>query len=199
MNDDPSQRRAKFDQLFRENPDPWEFETSTYERDKRDATMAAIAGRRFAHVLEIGCATGVLTERLAEVCDSLLAVDVSEVALTAARQRLADRNHVKLTRAEIPAQWPAGRYDLILLSEVLYFLAEEEITETSRRFLDALEPEGWVLLVNWTGANDLPVSGPRAAELFCAGGWRRTGRIVRPGYRLDLLARPRVSQVPRCR
>ena len=149
--------------------------------------MAVLAGRSFAHALEIGCATGVLTEQLASVADDLLAVDVSDIALDRARQRLAGQSNVRLARAEIPAHWPEGRYDLITLSEVLYFLTREEIEETSRLCRDALELGGVVLLVNWTGANDLPVSGVQAAELFCADKWHPLKRVDHRQYRIDLL------------
>jgi predicted TPR repeat methyltransferase len=134
-----------FAQLYAENPDPWDFETSAYERAKYDATIAALEGRRFANGLEIGCSIGVLTERLAAVTDSLLAIDVAEQALDRARARgLRD---VAFELREIPEEYPDGAYDLVVASEVLYYLDEPAFAATC----DAIERtlNGVLLAVHW--------------------------------------------------
>ena len=79
-----------FDELYAGDPDPWGFETSAYEQAKYAATIDALEGRRYAGALEIGCSIGVLTARLAEHCDALLAVDAAQAAADA-RARAARR------------------------------------------------------------------------------------------------------------
>ena len=78
----------------------------------------------------------------------------------------------------------------MVLSEVLYFLVPDDLAALARRCLDGLAAGGLVLLVNWTGPTDDPLSGDQAAELFIAGTAARL-RAVRQerhaGYRLDLL------------
>jgi predicted TPR repeat methyltransferase len=136
---------AFFAQLYAENPDPWAFETSPYERAKYDATIAALQGRRFADALEIGCSIGVLTERLAAVTESLLAIDVAEQALDRARARgLAN---VAFELREVPEAFPDGAYDLVVASEVLYYLDEPAFAATC----DAIERtlNGVLLAVHW--------------------------------------------------
>ena len=54
---------AYFEELYAADHDPWDLATSAYERDKYEATMAALEGRRFASALEVGCSIGMLTER----------------------------------------------------------------------------------------------------------------------------------------
>src|SRR4051794_20398148 len=115
----PRVKPAFFDQLYADNPDPWEFETSAYEREKYDATIAALEGRRFRTGLELGCSIGVLTEHLKAHVDALLAIDVAEVALERARARNPE---VRFERREIPEQYPPGTFDLTVASEVLYYL-----------------------------------------------------------------------------
>ena len=88
MTDGPADRAAQFDALYERDPDPWDFETSAYEAQKRAATLAAIAGKRFARALELGCSTGRLTVELAEVSDRIVAVDCSATALAMAEDRL---------------------------------------------------------------------------------------------------------------
>ena len=81
--------REYFEDLYEGSPDPWGFETSTYERSKYERTLGVLGNRRFRRALEVGASIGVFTEMLAPRCDELLAVDASERAVAAARERLA--------------------------------------------------------------------------------------------------------------
>lgn len=188
MGDACSDRSKTFDALFLRHRDPWDFETSAYERDKRAATIAALKGARFHSALEIGCATGVLTQALARHCDALLALDVSSEALSIALEQTPSGQNIQYRQAEVPRDWPDGSFDLIVLSEVLYFLTADEIAAVSHRALDVLERDGLCLLVNWTGPNDLPVGGEEAADLFArSSGWRREAPQIASSYRIDRL------------
>src|SRR3954470_12097652 len=97
-----------FDELYAKDPDPWEFETSDYERAKYDATIQALGGRHFKTGLELGCSIGVLTQRLKPHVDDLLGIDVAEFALDRARARNPD---VRFERREIPEQYPPGEFE----------------------------------------------------------------------------------------
>lgn len=189
MGEAPGERQARFDRLFADDPDPWDIDTSPYERGKREAALAALGKRRFARLLEVGCAGGALTERLVECADSIIAVDVSTKALELSSRRLSRFDCVELVAAEVPSYWPDGEFDAVILSEVLYFLSAEEIRTVSRLAHASLTAEGICLLVNWTGANDLPVDGDRAVELFLdAAPWHVAKARREECYRLDLLA-----------
>ena len=80
-----------------------------------------------------GCSIGVLTRRLAERCATLLAVDIAENALAQARAACAACKNVTIARIRIPGEWPTGRFDMILLSEVLCYLSVDDLMQTSRR------------------------------------------------------------------
>lgn len=169
MTDAASPREAEFDALYTGRPDPWGLETSAYERAKYDATLAALPRERYGSALEVGCSIGVLTERLAERCDALLALDVSAVPIARARERLAASpwaDRVRFVRAEVPGGWPRGSYDLIVLSEVLYFLEPDEVEAVADLCARDLTPGGAVLIVNWLGPCDRTLTGNGAAETF---------------------------------
>ena len=85
-----------FDHVYQANRDPWNFETSPYEREKYAATLAALPRPHYAKAFEIGCSLGVLTAQLAPRCGHLLAVDVSEAALAQARARCAALPQVEI-------------------------------------------------------------------------------------------------------
>jgi SAM-dependent methyltransferase len=182
-----------FDALYGRDADPWRFRTSGYERAKYDATLAALPRPRYRRGLEVGCSVGVLTRDLAERCDALLAVDAAERALAAARATCADRPNVEFARLRVPAEWPVGAaapFDLILLSEVVYYFDRADVARLAERVRGTLAPGGDCLLVHWTGDTDYPLSGDDAAESFIAAASRfasvtRQERSER--YRLDLL------------
>jgi 2-polyprenyl-3-methyl-5-hydroxy-6-metoxy-1,4-benzoquinol methylase len=179
-----------FEALYETNPDPWAFETSGYEAAKYEATLAALPEARIGRGLEIGCSIGVLTRKLAARCDALVAVDVAEAALDRARARCADQGWVSFQRLCVPGEWPAGRFDMILLSEVLYYLDDVDLAALSRRVVESLAPGGAVLLVHWLGATDYPAGGDAAADGFiaaCGGGMAVTRQERTGEYRLDLL------------
>jgi SAM-dependent methyltransferase len=187
-------RPGYFERLYQDDPDPWRFATSDYEREKYAATVAALPRARFTHGFEVGCSIGVLTRQLAARCDSLLAVDVAETALTQARERCADLGHVAFARMAVPGEWPEGVFDLVLLSEVLYYLGADGgldgITGAAQRTLACLEPGGAVLLVNWRGPTDGVCTGEEAADRFiaaCSGALRLERQERSERYRLDVL------------
>ena len=183
-----------FERLFAANPDPWGFDTRAYEARKYDHTLAVLEGRRFRRGFEIGCANGVPTRRLAERCDSLLAVDVSATALARARARCANLRHVRFAGMRFPRQVPdAASFDLIVLSEVAYYWDHRDLALAGAWFRGALTAGGTVILVHWTGETNYPQSAGEAVEaLYNAVSdlveVRRAER--RTEYRLDLWRRP---------
>jgi 2-polyprenyl-3-methyl-5-hydroxy-6-metoxy-1,4-benzoquinol methylase len=179
-----------FSRLYAANPDPWGFLTDPYEHAKYAESIKVLQGRRYVAGLEVGCSIGVLTQQLAPLCESLLGIDVVEVALRSARVRCAEQNWVKFQLMQVPAEWPEKRFDLIVLSELLYFLSPADIIRCAERVKTSLLPGGAVLLVNWLGQSDDPMTGDDAADRFIAATAARLSvanqtRQIR--YRLDLL------------
>lgn len=167
-----------FDELYTADLDPWQFETSDYERGKYAATLAALPRDRYARTLEVGCSIGVLTRQLAERCDMLVGLDASAVALERARSRCRDLAHFDLRLAQVPNEWAEGTFDLILLSEVVYYLDADDVGRLVARVRDSLAEGGDVVLVHWTGETHYPLTGDAAAELFIAG----SGDFLRVDY-----------------
>lgn len=179
-----------FEALYARDPDPWRFASSDYEAAKYAATLAALTRPRYRRVLEVGCSIGVLTERLAGRCDRLIAVDVATRAVEMARDRTRRLGHVEVTEARVPDSWPEGSFDLVVLSEVVYYLDAADVRRLAERVKACLDPDGEVVLVHWTGQTDYPLSGDEAAERFiAAGAFKRVRGSASDQYRLDLLQR----------
>ena len=176
-----------FDGLYAADPDPWRFATSDYEKGKYAATLAALPNRRFAAALEVGCSIGVLTSQLAPRCDHLLAIDGAEAAMDQARARCPG---VTFQLGMIPADWPAGTFDLIMFSEVLYYLDAADIQATAALAVPALRPGGSILMVHYLGETDYPTTGDDAAAGFmAAAGLNPALQLREAGYRIDRLDR----------
>ncbi len=166
-----------FDALYTADPDPWKFAGSPYERDKYALTLEAMSKPRYRSALEVGCSIGVLTRSLASRCDTLVAIDAAQTPLVEARRRCADLPGVRFEYMFVPEQWPSGDFELILLSEVIYYLSREDVGRLAARVSDSLIKGGSVILVHWTGPTNYPLSGNEAAALFI----ERIG----PGYVVD--------------
>jgi 2-polyprenyl-3-methyl-5-hydroxy-6-metoxy-1,4-benzoquinol methylase len=186
----PSRDAAHFERLYAANPDPWGFTTSAYEREKYARSLAALADRRYASAFEVGCSIGVLSRQVAPICERFLGVDITDMPLDAARQRCGDLPQARFQRMTVPAEWPEGPLDLVLLSEVLYFLDGVDISGVATRLRETVRPGGRVLLVNWTGTLDDPHQGVAAADRCIAEtGFPVAIRQMGERYRLDLLQR----------
>ena len=162
-----SLNQTYFDSVYKANADPWSFETSDYERQKYEATMAALPNARYTYAFEIGCSIGVLTKRLADRCNRILAVDASEIPLEAARARLASRTSVAIQQMSVPDEFPNDKFDLILLSEVGYYFAKPDLERLRKSLIDHLKPSGHLLLVHWTPeVHDYPLTGDQVHDFF---------------------------------
>ena len=180
--------RDYFEGLYAASRDPWNFETSDYEREKYRRTLDVLGDRRFRRALEAGASIGVLTAMLAGRCDELLAVDVSEKAVAAAQERLKEQAHVRVERRTLPEETPEGPFDLILASEVLYYFTREEMLAMLYAFETILAPGGVLLAVHWRRETQTyPLQGDEVHELLAANTrLTLTQAVAEPDYRLDL-------------
>ncbi|TQJ31150.1 bifunctional PIG-L family deacetylase/class I SAM-dependent methyltransferase [Microbacterium sp. SLBN-146] len=182
--------REHFDAVFRQSDDPWGFESRWYEERKRSLLLAALPHERYGAVLELGCATGVLTERLAERCDSVVAIDFSSTALAHARARLSDRRHVDLRVAELPREWPDGRFDLIVFSEIGYYWDAAALDEGIVRMAASLTPGGHLVACHWRHPiPEGPYTGDTVHAALRASNLDRVVRHDEPDFLLDVFSR----------
>jgi predicted TPR repeat methyltransferase len=180
--------REYFEGLYAESGDPWDFETSEYERNKYGRTLEVLGERRFRRALEAGASIGVFTVMLADHCEELLAVDVSERAVAAARERLSGRRNVRVERRTLPEEMPDGPFDLIVASEVLYYFTREDLIAALEAFERELARRGALLAVHWRReTRTYPLQGDEVHELLMEHTRLQTSEtIVEPDYRLDL-------------
>jgi SAM-dependent methyltransferase len=139
-----------FRDLYRDQDDPWNFAGSAYERGKYRATLDALPCARYRSTLEVACSIGVFTKMLAPRSGLLLAVDVSEEALTRAAARCAGLDHVRFGVCDLSTSFPAGSFDLITFCEVGFYFGPQDLARIRDAIATTLRPGGDVVLVHWT-------------------------------------------------
>jgi len=156
-----------FDDVYHNNEDPWDFEKSEYERRKFQATIDVLTRNNYANAFEIGCSIGVLTEKLAFKCTKLLAVDISSIPIENARKRLMNYPNVSFQKMIVPEEFPDGMFDLIIMSEVGYYLSMPDLEKARDLILQHLSPGGQLVLVHWTPVvHDYPLTGDQVHDFF---------------------------------
>ncbi|MGP6205012.1 PIG-L family deacetylase [Microbacterium sp. F2] len=190
-------RTAFFEDFYDRHDDPWGFETRWYEERKRAVLLAALPTRRLGSVLEIGCATGLLTAPLAARSDRVLALDASERAVDRARNRLASADNVTVSRAHVPTEWPEGTFDAVVLSEVGYYFDSEDLDALIRRIDAALTDDGIVVACHWRHpVAEYPSTGDRVHHtLRRVPGWRRTVLHEEDDFVLEVFGRGAAESV----
>ena len=178
-----------FERIYERNRDPWSFESSEYERTKYEATLKALRKPRYGCALEVGCSIGVLTRLLAERCDRLLALDVSEKALEVARARCEGLAQVLFARMQVPREMPEGQFDLIVISEVAYYWSLADLEKAADELAARHGRGGHLVLVHLTEkVPDYPLTGDEVhAYWLSRKEWTRVGGERRERFRIDVL------------
>lgn len=144
---------AYFEAIYAED-DPFGYRSRWYEARKRALLLAALPQAQVDAAWELGCSNGELTAALAPRCGQLLATDLDARAVALARARTASLRNVRVERMQHPAQWPEGRFDLIVFSEVGYYFDAGDLDEVARRLRGTLSSNGVLVACHWRHAFD---------------------------------------------
>jgi peptidoglycan/xylan/chitin deacetylase (PgdA/CDA1 family) len=124
--------------------DPWHY-GSDYEQVKYERTLALVPPG-IERALELACAEGQFTLRLAGRVRHLTATDISQTALTRAQARCASIPNISFKQLDFVGDLLPTGFDLIVCSEALYYLeSRDELASVCTRLADALAPGGRLL------------------------------------------------------
>ncbi len=144
---EPQARAAHWDEVF-SRPDPWNY-VCDYEQTKYRRTLDLLPPESLERVLELACAEGIFTKQLAKHARTLLAADISALALERARDRCADCNNTSFRLLDLVADNIPGDQTLIVCSEVLYYLGgQDRLVEIAAKLRDALAPQGRLVMAH---------------------------------------------------
>jgi peptidoglycan/xylan/chitin deacetylase (PgdA/CDA1 family)/2-polyprenyl-3-methyl-5-hydroxy-6-metoxy-1,4-benzoquinol methylase len=196
----PPYDRGHFEILFATQPDPWR-NTSPSQRTRHEQILELIPPNGVNQALELGCAEGHFTAQLASRVGSLLAADVSQIALDRATQHCAAAQNVRFVRLDLTKDPLPDLYQLIICSEVLsYVNGREALQVIARKIAEALKPNGYLLTAhsnlvvdepNQPGFNwDLPLGAKAIGEVLAGTCSLRLVKELRmPLYRIQLFRR----------
>jgi peptidoglycan/xylan/chitin deacetylase (PgdA/CDA1 family)/2-polyprenyl-3-methyl-5-hydroxy-6-metoxy-1,4-benzoquinol methylase len=199
--------RNHFETLFAAHPDPWKY-TSPYEQIKYEQTLAMIPAGRAGRALEIASAEGHFTAQLAPRVEHLVATDISQVALERTAARCADHSHIEYQQLDLAKDALPGRFDLIVCSEVLYYVGGRAgLRQTARKIAEALTPSGHLVTAHMNlvvdepdrpGYDwDLPFGAKTIGETFAGTGMLELVRELHtPLYRVQLFRRRHGLRLP---
>jgi SAM-dependent methyltransferase len=151
MKDSPARGRAELDQAFEPGEDPWKYATASYQKDRirREVEMldAVRGAKRFEKALEVGCAEGLFTEALAPRCGSVLAADISPLALDRARRRLQGDPRVQFAAWDLRVDPVPSACDLIVVIHALEYIRNPFYIHRARsKLVNSLKPGGYLLI-----------------------------------------------------
>ena len=151
VQDSPARGQAELDHEFGPGEDPWNYTTAPFQTDRirREVEMVdSVRGTRlFAQALEVGCAEGLFTEALAPRCESLLAADISRVALARAQRRLQTFEQIQFAHWDLRVDPVPALYDLIVIVHALEYIRNPLYIRRARtKLVNALRPGGYLLM-----------------------------------------------------
>lgn len=148
-----------FETLYRSFDDPWNVRVAWYERRKRALLLASLGRPRYEHALEVGCGNGDMTLALAGRCRRVTAVDVAKTAVRRCREHML-ANHadgVQAVALRLPGAWPRippGGFDLMVISEMAYYLEDAALARFLARTRASLRPGAELIACHWRGGFD---------------------------------------------
>lgn len=167
-------RRFEFERRYLENPDPWSYHSSDYEREKYDRTLERALSHAPAHgrALEIGCSIGVFTKMIAARFDRVTAVDLSKEAVASARQHTRDFDNIDYVVGDLRKLDLAETYDVVFCAEVLSYIPERDAPMVVEQLRRLVGPRGVMVMVT---LHDRPEQG-----FFYFDEWER---VLSPSFR----------------
>jgi SAM-dependent methyltransferase len=186
-----------FDALYAADPDPFHVRSSFYEQRKIGLILNCLTKPTYAAAWDPACGVGELAARVADRAERVLASDASAQAVHLTRRRCSSTKNVEVMQLPLPQRPPsdADIFDLIVVSEFVYYLSEP-VRQSTLDVLHAASAEGGELVaVHWRHhPQDAYISGEQVQEEVVSGleplGWRHVVQHDDQDFIIDVLERP---------
>jgi 2-polyprenyl-3-methyl-5-hydroxy-6-metoxy-1,4-benzoquinol methylase len=140
---------ADFESVYsRSRRDAWHYTENPFEKTRFDLVVEALAGMVVGKALEVGCAEGHLTRRLAGLAHQLTACDIVDAALERARDHCRELPNVQFLKIDVRTHWPDEVFDLVIYSDVLYYFSKPEIKRVIHDSAEHVGDGGHLLFAN---------------------------------------------------
>jgi 2-polyprenyl-3-methyl-5-hydroxy-6-metoxy-1,4-benzoquinol methylase len=157
--DSSNRARATAEKLytFAENPFGFDRELEQFRFERAmQMILEASNGNRFDRGLEVGCSEGMFTKLMAGCCTSVVALDLSSIAVERAKRRCGGLSNIVFGTWDARQDEVSGTYDLIVATGVLeYIYRPSTLKQACEKLVRALRPGGYLLLGNTVAGNDV--------------------------------------------
>lgn len=160
--------------------------TSPFELTKYRQTLDLLPPIPFDNALECACSEGVFTSQLAERVTHLLGADISPTALRRAKNRCREQKNVRFVQLDLTRDALPGRFDLIVCSEVLYFIGGRRgLERVACKLASSLVDRGYLLMAHLNLLKESPKESGFVWNL--AYGAKTIGEVFQETYPLRLI------------
>jgi len=135
--------------------DPWRLDGNAFEQERHSQMLRlSLSEGPISNALEVGCAGGAFTEKLAPHCKQLTVIDVVPQAIARTRERIKESSHISWIVADVQQFSTQQLFDLIVVAEVLYYLEDVVAMRTAvQNLVSMLAPSGHMVFGSALDAN----------------------------------------------
>jgi len=132
--------RGEFEAMYRDIEDPWSCANLVDSLNNRLFLEILFHEREFERILDVGCGLGTFTQRVKERQPGAR-VSACDISATAVRKAIVAYPEIDFFVLDILKEEISGQYDLVILSEVLWYILEN-VGEVFAKIHNALRPHG---------------------------------------------------------
>ena len=183
--------KRDFNRIYRDEDDPWAIGAADSDRYALYRSLIREHMPSGESVLDIGCGFGAFLAHFRDSFRRLDGVEVSAVAIEKGRRRFPFIRFAQGSAAGLERLDDlAGRYDLIIFSDVIYYLDEADRNECLSWISERLADAGLAFVAAWCPGGEYLE--PDELERLVARHLRlEMGRILKSGHALFLARRKR--------
>lgn len=112
------QSKEELDRWY-ENPDPWNYEKSLEDLNRRAILLSVIPRKKYKKVLDIGCGNGFITNYLPG--EKIIGIDISSQAIEHAKKNASSHiEYFSHSIFDLPFLGWENTFDLIVITGILY-------------------------------------------------------------------------------
>ena len=180
-----------FNDLFAEGADPWRYEGDSVSETRKSLILDLLPESPVSHMLEIGCASGWITQHLSRRAKRVTAVDCSSVALSLAKERCSGCSNVEFAALDLLTDGLEGSFDVVVCAGVLNFFPRSAQAAIRDKIVGSIKPGGQLLLEHLRArAPGYEVTGEELHALYAGHPWLvALDRKAEDAYEIILLRR----------
>jgi predicted TPR repeat methyltransferase len=160
--------RPGFFDHFYDDGDTFGYDRNPEDQLKFARTLEVCGGNGLGRVLELGCAVGSFTEVLVPHASEVLALDVSRATVERVRERMHGSSHVRAVAMTLPDEFPEGEFDVVVASDVLYYLPVADLQRCVERIEASLDVGGAFVAVHYVPRMGSVLNGDEAHDVIAA-------------------------------